>query len=67
MARVRIIKAHVRLTNYQVGDEILLPDSLAGELSGIGVTEIIEGGAAVETAALSGPQKAVIAKSRTKK
>ena len=67
MARVRIIKAHVRLTNYQVGDEILLPDSLAGELSSIGVIEIIEGGAVPENAALSGSETATIPKSRTKK
>lgn len=66
MARVKLIKACVRLTNYKVGDEILLPDSLADELSEIGVVEIKERGSAPENATLSGPEMATIPKSRSK-
>lgn len=66
MAKVKIIKPAIRLTNYQVGDEISLPDSLADELSQIGVVEIKGRGSALENATLSGPETATIHKSRSK-
>lgn len=51
MAKVRIVKELVRLTNYRIGDIIEISESLAVEFLNTGAVELVENRA--ETAAVT--------------
>lgn len=42
MAKVKVIKKDVRLTNYQIGDIIDISDKVAVEFLNLGVVEPVE-------------------------